>query len=125
MSPRWIGFIVFIALLMAGVGAMAQGVTLELGTGINSTVDPNINNVVSYALAWQTFDWGVLVMPSTHVVFFGSLFSLLVGQQNLYAVFPEASPWIWIWLFMWLPIIATVVFGILMLFFAIFQRVLS
>lgn len=122
MSPRWVGFVIFIALIMAGIGAMAQGAILELGTAANSTVDPDINNVMSYAMAWQDFDWGVLVNPLSHVTFFGSLFKLLVGQQNLYAVFPEASAWLWIWLIMWLPIIGTVVFGILMLFFAILRR---
>jgi hypothetical protein len=125
MSARWIGLIVFVALLMAGVGAMAQGATLELGTAANSTADPNINNVMSYTLTWQNFDWGRLALPSTHVTFFSSLFKLLVGQQNLYAVFPKASPFLWIWLIMWLPIVATVVFGILMIFFSILQRVLG
>jgi len=125
MSPRWVGFIIFIALMMAGLGAMAQGATLELGTAANSTVDPNINKVLSYTQAWQDNPWGTLVNPVAHAALFSSILQLLAGQQNLYAVFPKASPWLWIWLIMWLPIIATVVFGILMLFFAILQRVLS
>ena len=125
MSPRWVGFIAFMALIMAGIGAMAQGATLELGTAVNSTADPNLNNVLSYAIAWQDFDWATLANPVTHAEYFTSLFALLVGQQNLYSVFPQATPWLWIWLIMWMPIIATVVFGILMLFFSILQRVLS
>jgi hypothetical protein len=125
MHPAWIGFIVFIALVMAALGAMAQGATLELGSAANSTADPNINNVLSYTEAWQDFDWGRLVIPTTHVVFFSSLFKLLVGQQNLYAVFPKASPWLWIWMILWVPIIATVVFGLIMLFISTLYRLLT
>ena len=125
MSPRWVGFIAFMALIMAGIGAMAQGATLEIGTAVNSTADPNLNYILSYAIAWQDFSWTTLANPIAHIEFFSALFALLVGQQNLYAVFPQASPWLWIWLIMWIPIIATVVFGILMLFFSILQRVLS
>lgn len=125
MSPRWVGFIVFVAILMASVGAMAQGSILELNTAYNSTLDPNLNTVSSYAVSWQDNPWGTLVNPIAHAEFFTALFTLLVGQQNLYAVFPEASAWLWIWFIMWLPIIATVVFGILMLFFAILQRVIA
>ena len=125
MSPRWIGFIVFIAIIMAILGAVTQGTDLSYAADDISTVDPNINAIVVFTEAWQDFDWGVLVMPQTHTRFFSAIFSLLVGQQNLYAIFPEASAWIWIWWILWLPIMATVVFGIIMLFVAIIQRAIS
>lgn len=124
MSPRWIGFIVFMALIMAALGAVAQGATLELGTA-NSTADPNINIVLSYTQAWQSNPLGTLTNVFNHAEFFSAILKLLVGQQNLKAVFPEASPWVWIWLLLWVPIIATVVFGIVMLFISVISRVLG
>jgi hypothetical protein len=127
LSARWIGFIVFMALMMAAFGAMAQGSPLvfELEAGINQTADPNINEVLSYTQAWQYDPLGTLVNIFAHGRFFTAIFALLVGQQNLYAVFPQASPWLWIWLILWVPIIATIVFGIIMLFIAVIQRVFS
>lgn len=125
MSARWIGLIVFMALIMASYGAMAQGVTLELGTAYTTTADPNINTVSSYAIGWQQNPTGQLVNVFAHARFFNAVFALLVGQQNLYAVFPQASPWLWIWLILWVPIMATVVFGIIMLFIGIIQRAFS
>jgi len=125
MNPRWIGLIAFTAIIMAILGSVSQGQDLAYATDGGGIVDPNINAIVVYTEAWQDFDWGTLVMPSTHVNFFSSLFSLLVGQQNLKAVFPDVSPWMWIWWIMWIPIMATVVFGILMLFIGIIQRAIS
>ena len=123
MSAKWIGFIVFVALIMASYGAMAQGVTLELGTAYNTTADPNINTVCSYAIGLQRNPVGTLVNVFATSRFFIAVFALLVGQQNLYAVFPQASAWLWIWLILWVPIIATVVFGLIMLFIGIVQRI--
>jgi len=125
MSARWIGFIVFMALVMASLGAVAQGATLELGTAANSTADPNINTISSYTLAWQTNPLGQVVNVVAHAQFFSAILKLLVGQQNLYSIFPEASPWLWLWLILWVPIIATVIFGIVMLFIGIISRVFS
>lgn len=125
MSARWIGLIVFVALIMASLGAIAQGATLELGTAVNSTADPNLNTVMSYTQAWQYNPFGTLVNVVLHAQFFAAILKLLWGQQNLYAIFPEASPWLWIWFILWVPIIATVVFGIAMLFIAVIQRILS
>ena len=125
MSPRWIGFIVFIAILMGLLGAMAQGAIAELDTAYNSTLSPDINYVTTYAVSWQDNPWGTLVNPIAHGRFFSAILSLLVGQQSLYSIYPEGSAWLWIWLICWVPIIATVVFSVLMLFFAILQRVIS
>lgn len=125
MNPRWIGLIAFMAIVMAILGSVSQGQDLTYATDGSEIVDPNINAIVVYTEAWQDFDWGTLIMPSTHVGFFSGLFSLLVGQQNLYAIFPKASIWLWIWWILWIPIMATVVFGILMLFISIIQRAIS
>lgn len=125
MSPKWVGLIVFVAILMAGIGAIGQGAILEMDSAYNSTLDPNLNTVSSYALSWQEFQFTTLVNPIHHALFFSALFKLLVGQQNLYSIFPEASAWLWIWFILWVPIIALVVFGVLMLFFSILQRVIS
>jgi len=125
MSPRWIGFIVFIAIIMAILGAVSQGQDLTYTTDGVSTVDPDLDAIVKYTQTWQDFDWGTLVLPGTHTAYFSAMFNILVGQQNLEAVFPKASAWMWVWWILWLPIIATVVFGIIMLFISIIQRAIS
>ncbi len=126
MVPKWIGLIAFVAIIMAIVGAAAQGSALTLVEEEGKpSVDPDIDCILSYTEAWQDNPWGTLVNPVAHARFFQALFGLLIGQQNLYAIFPQDSPWLWIWIIIWIPIIATVVFGILMLFFAILQRVIS
>ena len=127
MHPHWLGFVAFIAIVMAVLGASAQGTALSLNSteGGESMVDPNIDVILSYTEAWQDNPWGTLVNPVQHTRFFSALFGLLVGQHNLYAIFPKGSPWMWVWIAIWVPILATVVFGVLMLFFAILQRVIS
>lgn len=125
MSPRWIGLIVFMAIIMAILGSVSQGQDLAYAVEGGEIMDPNINAIMVYTEAWQRFDWGTLVNPMTHVEYFSALFKILVGQQSLKAVFPDATPWMWVWWIMWLPIIATIVFGIIMLFIGIIQRAIS
>ena len=123
MAPRWIGLIIFVSIIAAIIGAAAQGGTLTTNVSANSTMDPNIDTVIHYQQAWQANPWGTLLNPIAGARFFTAIFSLLAGQQNLYSVFPEGTAWIWIWLIIWIPIMGTIVFGIIMLFIAIIQRV--
>jgi len=125
MNPRWIGLIVFMAIIMAILGSVSQGQDFAYAFAGGEIVDPDINTLVVYTEAWQNFDWGVLIMPSTHTAYFSALFRTLVGQNNLKAVFPDGTPWLWIWWIMWNPVTVTVMFGILMLFIAIIQRAIS
>jgi len=125
MHPKFIAVIVFIALMMALFGGIAQGVPLQLASSANSTADPNVNIVIQYAEGWQSNGLGQVINVYAHGQFFNALFKLLAGQENLYAIFPQASPWVWIWLILWIPFMAMVVFGIIMLFIGIIQRVFS
>ena len=122
MAPRWVGFVVFIGIVMAIVGAAAQGDPLTTNVSSNSTMDPDLDYVLSYQVAWQSRDWGVILNPITNARFLGAIGGLLVAQRNLHAVFPEGTQWIWIWFLVWIPIVATVIFGIYLLFISIIRR---
>lgn len=124
MAARWVGFIIFIAVIFAIIGATAQGVDLSANPE-ETTLDPNVDTILSYSESWKDDPWGTLVSPTQNTGFFKAMLSLLIGQHSLYSVFPKGSPWMWIWIIFWAPIIGTVVFAILMLFFSILQRVLS
>jgi len=125
MSPRWIGLIVFMALIAGILGAVSQGIDFAYATDDTGIVSSDVNALVVYTEAWQDFDWGTLVMPSTHTNYFSALFRLLVGKSSVKAVFPDGTPWMWVWWILWNPVIVTVVFGLLMLFFGMIQRALE
>ena len=125
MDAKWIGFIVFIAIVMAVVGASSQGMDIALDRSGGSTLDPNVDYLVTYSEAWQQNPWGTLVNPVANTKLFEAIFGLIISQHALYSVFPEGSAWLWIWMIIWIPIAVTIVFGILMLFFAILQRIIS
>jgi hypothetical protein len=121
MDPKWVGFIVFIAIIMAVVGAYAQGMTLSTNPE-SSTIDPDINTIMSYVQHWQANPGLALVDVPAHFAYFSALFHMLIAQHNLHAVFPKDSQWMWSWIILWTPIIATVVFGVIILFIAIIFR---
>jgi len=125
MDAKWIALIVFVAIIMAVVGASAQDMNLALDRAGESTMDPNVDYLVTYSEAWQSNPWGTLVNPVANTRLFRSLFGLIISQHALYSVFPQNSAWLWIWMVIWIPIAAMIVFGILMLFFAILQRIIS
>jgi hypothetical protein len=124
MDAKWIGLIVFVAIIMAVVGAYAQGIPLSTDPE-RTTLDPNIDYVMSYVQSWQSNPGLTLVAVDKHFKYFATLFNLLVAQENLHSVFPENSQWMWSWIILWTPIIATVVFGIVILFIAIIFRTIA
>lgn len=121
MDAKWIGFIVFIAIIMAIVGAYAQGATLTTNPE-SSTIDPDINIVMSYVHDWQSNGLLQIVNVKGHFEYFGALFHILIAQHNLHSVFPEDSQWMWSWIILWTPIIATIIFGFIILFIGIIAR---
>jgi len=121
MASKWIGAILFVAVIMAILGATSQGMTLSMDPE-TTTMDPDIDVILHYAEAWQDADWGTLVSPIQNAEFFKAMFHIVVMQQSLHAVFPEGSPWMWFWIILWVPIMGTIIFGLLMLFFSILQR---
>ncbi len=126
MNAHWIGFIVFLAIIGLLLGSIPVGEPLVLNsTLMQETKEPYINYMLSYTQAWQDNPWGTLVNPVMHTKFFQALFNVLLQTKTRNALFPEGSPWIIVWWIFWIPIIATVVFGVVMIFIYIIQRVIS
>jgi hypothetical protein len=118
---KWVAMIVFVAIIMAVVGAVAQGATLTTDPE-NSTLDPDVNTVMSYVQGWQSNPGIALINIQAHFRYFAALFNLLIAQHNLHSVFPANSQWMWSWVVLWTPIIALFIFGIIVLFIAIIAR---
>lgn len=120
MSPHWIGFVAFLAVIMILLASIPVGQSLALD---DNTTGP-VQTLMSYQQIWSEQDWGRLVNPITHINFFSHLFSTLIGEKTLYAIFPEGSPWLIVWWICMAPIIATVAFGVALVFISILQRVI-
>lgn len=122
MSVRIIIMVVVIALGLGIYGSISQGLDVLPAGEVNSTMDPNVNTVLSYAIAWQTNPLGTLVNVPAHLDYFTALFKVVTQQQSLNAVYPQASQWVWMWILLGVPIIAGVVFGVIILFIGIIFR---
>ena len=123
MNAKWIAVAVFVSIALATWAAVGQGVPVAIGESVNSTADEHVNGILSYALAWQDTGLGYITNVPAHFAYFNDLFHVLMGGQNVYGVFPRGSSWIWIWLILWTPFWAMVIFGVVMLFIGIIQRV--
>lgn len=118
MHPHWIGLVAFLAILMCIIASVPTGESLA----VDSTVTGPVQTLMQYTEVWSELNWVKLINPITHVRFFYDLFKSLIAEETLYAIFPEDSPWLIIWWVLMAPIIATVVFGVVMVFLIIFQR---
>jgi len=126
MSVKFIILVVFVALGIMVYGFIAQGMDIiSQPVSGSSTMDPDIDTILSYAQAWQTSPLGQLVNVPAHMRYFEALLSITVHRQSLKAAIPEDSPWLWSWVILWTPIIAGFVFGIIALFIGIISRYIS
>ena len=120
MSPSWLGFIAFLAVIMMLLASIPVGQALMS----NETLTGPLQDLMSYSMVWSDLDWGQMANPMTHIRFFSSLFTVLIGGPTLYALIPAGSPWLIIWWVCMAPIIATVAFGVCIIFIGILQRVI-
>jgi len=120
MNPHWIGFVIFMAIVMVLIASVPVGQSLAL----NSTATSPIQTLMSYTEVWTELEWTTLVNPWTHLRYFADFFRVLVGGGTLYAIFPEGSPWMIVWWVCMGPIIGLLIFGMAMVFIAILQRVI-
>jgi len=125
VNAKWIAVAIFVALALATWAAIGQGVPVAIAENVTSTADPAVSGILSYALAWQDTGLGYITNVPAHFEYFSDLFRVIMGGQNVYGVFPQGSAWLWIWLILWTPVWGMIVFGIIMLFIAIIQRVFS
>lgn len=107
-------FIWVIAML---VGSVATGSVLAT----NSTVTSPIQEFMSYAQVWSEQGWGAaLVYPLHHSGFWTALGQVMLLDFPIFG--PVNSPWqILRWIILG-PIIATVVFGVVLMVMTFFRK---
>ena len=117
MPAKWIGFLVFVWVVAVILGSIPQGETLAS----NETVTNPVQGLMSYTEWWsQAEGVGTLTFPVMHREWLGYLFDILLLDLPLFG--GAGSPFQIIrWLIVG-PIIATVVFGLVLLFTSVFQR---
>lgn len=115
MAAKWIGLLVFVWVIAMLVGSVSEG---EVLAGSNQTT--TLNKVMTYVEVVSEESWGTLLMPGTHLQFFEGIWELMTLD---FPIFGDInSPW---QLVRWIvlgPIIATVVFGMVILFLSVFRR---
>jgi len=100
------------------VGALGAGIYEGITYGTNST--STLNGILSWSRIFTEQDFGVLEIPGIIVGFFGSLFDII----TLNFAFLSGDYEIVRWLIL-APITALLVFGVIVTFFGIFQRVVT
>ena len=113
MNPKWVGFLVFIWVIGALVGSVSEGTSLLT----NETITGPVQGIMSYTEVWSEQDWGTLVHPGTHTDFFEDLFQMLLLDFPVFE-----GPWAIIRWIVLAPIVGTIVFGLILMFFSIFQK---
>ena len=119
MSPKWIVFIVFIFILQ-----MLMGMVIE-GSNLSTEVQRDLNIVSHWGVVSEEQTFGTLDYVKAPVEYFLALFRLLTykspaffgegGEANQY----EIVRWVFV-----APILAGVSFGLVVLFFSAFRRVI-
>ena len=118
MSAKWIGFLVFIWIVAAILGCISEGQSV---LGENTTEYQTVNDLLWFTQVKSTEVWGTLLSPGTHINFFNALFKLLTLDFPMWADYPYS-------IVRWLvgaPIVATIVFGLIIMFFNTFQRTIG
>ena len=114
MAPRWIGFLVFIFVIGILVGSVAEGINLAEGEQVTT-----LNSMMSWSRITSEEDFGMIEFVGSIPQYFEGLFKTITMD---FPIWPDNSPWELVrWVF-WAPIIAVIVFGLVIIFFAIFQR---
>lgn len=107
----------FVWVIAMIVGSIPVGSTLAT----NSTVTNPVQGLMSYATVWSEQSWGsALVYPIFHTEFFGYLLDIMLLNFPIFG--PPNSPWqILRWIILG-PVIATVVFGLVLTVLTFFRK---
>lgn len=114
MAPKYIAFFVFIFV----VGTIL-GLVIEDGT-----VGPDEQSILNSLMVWQQIGteeaWGFWEIVSFVPGFFGALFDAAIWKFSFLT-----GGWIYIKWLIWAPLMAMFVWGLVITFISIFQKVLS
>lgn len=111
MAPKWMGLLVFVWAIGALVGGILEGIVV----GENETTV--LNQIMYWKQARSEESWNAIDIIMTPINFLSGIFRLLTFD---FAFFQ--GPWELVRYICLSPIIATIVFGLILIFFSVLQR---
>lgn len=123
MAPRWVGFLVFVWVMAALAGSVGEGQVLIAGnTTLAKEAMGPVQGMMYYTIAFQEMQgWGQLLeLPAMSAGFFGHLFRMLLLDFPIFGA--ADSPWQLVRWIVLAPIIATIVFGLVVWFLMQLRR---
>jgi hypothetical protein len=116
MKAGWIGSILFIWVIALLLGSIPVGANLLEDTSVTSVVQSSL----SFTQVWNEQDWGTLVNPLHWPQFAGDIWNMALLKLPLFG--DSDSPYQLVRWVVLAPIIATVVFALVLLFISILNR---
>lgn len=111
MPVKYIGLLVFLWVVAAIVGGVIEGAAMsENETGV-------LNDLMSWSEVSTSEAWGPLKVIAALPDFFGSLFNLMTFDFAFFDGQWELVRWVLL-----APLMATVVFGLIITFVGVYQR---
>ena len=114
MQPKYVAFFVFIFV----VGTIL-GLVMEAGV-VGASEQSTLNTLLTWQQVSSEESWGVLDILALVPSYFGALFKAAIWDFS----FIDGG-WLYIKWIVWAPLMAMFVWGLVMSFIAIFQKVLS
>jgi len=118
MRAGWIGAVIFIWVGALLISSMFVGESLA----DNTSVTEGIQSQLSFVEVWEDEDIGTFTSVSNYREYFESIWNT-VTLKNLPLFDDENSRWQIVYWLVVVPVIATVVFGLIILFVQIVQRI--
>jgi hypothetical protein len=110
---KYVGLLLFIWVGMAFFGAIWEDCTMPLQPGDHSDID----TITNFGIVESQQSWGPIQIVSAPANFFTALYHILTFQFSFIY-----GTWVYVkWIFLG-PIIATVVFGLIILTIQLFTR---
>ena len=113
MSPRWIGFLVFVWFV---------GILITL-IGEGAVISANETNVLNKVLGWQEVKTETDLSPMSYIGNLPNLFSGIMTMLFMnFSFWKDSGPWDMVRMAIAPPIIATIVIGLIITFFSLFSK---
>lgn len=119
MRAGWIGAAIFMWVIAILVSSMFVGESLA----DNETVISRVQSTLSYTEVWEEEDVGTFTSVSNAQDYFSDIWKI-VTLKDLPLFGDENSRWQIVYWLVVMPIVATVVFSLIILFINIIQRIL-
>ena len=119
MRAGWIGYVVFVWLVVLILSSVAAGVSFTDDEDVMGTLD----TTSSFVEVWTEEDWGTLVNPMNFPEYFADIWRMATLEDSFLAN-SEDSGLMLIYALVVMPIVVTIVFALVILFVSILQRVL-